>query len=284
MFRDNALEQDLTLDGLHPTEASRVFQELSEYLGQPIEQIAEEYWRYRRTEDVAAQAVVAVATDAGPIMAYYQATPHYLYELSYWEASRDKQAWFDVLARACRQLGLQRVLDYGGGVGGSCLALRRRGIACDYVDVQGKTFEYARWRFARHGVAPRMFNILEGWPPVGYQAVTTWDVLEHVFDLDDTIRNFRRVLEPGGYVLSKSTFAEPDGGHLHIHLAKHKPYADVRRLNDLFGQHGFRFIGQLKPSRASRLLRQGGVPHAVVGIAVRPKLKHGGNFLVHQAV
>lgn len=259
-----------------------MFGDLTTYLGQPIEAIAQQYWRYRETGDVQAQERVARADTETPIMAYYQSTPHYLYELSYWEASREKQAWFQVLARACRRYGLRRVLDYGGGVGGACLFLRRHGFACDYLDVAGKTFEYAGWRFARHGATAVQFNILEGWPPAPYDAVMAWDVLEHVFDLEDTVRRIAGLLRPGGWFLSKSTFADASAGHLHIHLAKHMRYGDVRTLNAMFGRQGLAFVGQLKPNRLSRLLRAVGWRHAVAGIRIKPRLKHGGNFLVHE--
>jgi hypothetical protein len=44
---------------------------------------------------------------------------------------------------------------------------------------------------------------------------------------------------------------------------------------------GFRFLGQVKPSRLSRILRRVGLQEAVAGVRVANKLKHGGNFLAH---
>jgi len=283
-FRDARLDQELLLGGADPKVAEPVFGDLVAYLGRPIEDIAEEYWRYRTTDDVPAQERVARATDEAPVMAYYQSTPHYLYELSYWEASYDKQAWLRVVAKACRKYRLTRVLDYGGGVGGACLFLRAQGIACDYLDVAGKTYEYAAWRFQRRGVPIKMFDVLTGWPTEPYDAVMAWDVLEHVFDLEATMAHVAEVIRNGGWLLSKSTFADANGGHLHIHLAKHACYQDVGRFNQLVLPYGYRYVGQLKPNRLSRLLRAGGARYAVAGIRITPRLKHGGNFLVHERV
>jgi hypothetical protein len=106
-------------------------------------------------------------------------------------------------------------------------------------------------------------------------------VLEHIFDLDQAIAGVARLLAPTGHFLSKSTFAEADSQHLHIHLAKHAPYADVRRFNELMDRHRFGYRGQLKPNRLSRLLRACGLRYTVAGIRISPRLKHGGNFLVH---
>ncbi len=272
--------------GPHPQAAPVVLAELTAYLHQPLERIAEDYWRYHQGADLEAQRRVGEATDAATVLQYYTQTPHYLYELSGWEASREKQAWCAVVAAACRCYGLRRVLDVGGGVGGLTLYLNRCGIRCDYLDVKGKTFDYAAWRFARHGLDVLMFDVLSAdrRPRGPYDAIVTWDVLEHIFDLEDAIHHIALWLRPGGWFLSKSTFATGDGRHEAIHLAQHVRYGDVRLLNELMNRHDLRFIGQLKPNRLSRLLRACGVPYAVAGIRVAPRLKHGGNFLIHERV
>ena len=115
-----------------------------------------------------------------------------------------------------------------------------------------------------------------------YDAVIAWDVLEHLYDLDGTIRRIADLLRPAGWFISKSTFATAGGQHEAIHLAQHARYADVKQLNELVGRSGFKFLGQLKPNRLSRVLRTCGFRYAVAGIRIAPRLKHGGNFLVHE--
>lgn len=286
-FRDARFDADFpSWGGPHPSAASAVFADLTAYLRQPFEAVADDYWRYHQGVDLEAQRRVGEASDAATVLQYYTQTPHYLYELSSWEASREKQAWFAVVAAACRRYGLRRVLDVGGGVGGLTLYLNRRRIRCDYLDVKGKTFDYAAWRFARHGLDVAMFDVLSAnrRPRGPYHAIVTWDVLEHIFDLEGAIRDIALWLRPGGWFLSKSTFATLDGRHEAIHLARHARYGDVRALNALMERHGLRFVGQLKPGRFSRLLRACGLPFAVAGIRIVPRLKHGGNFLVHERV
>lgn len=282
-FRDRRLEQELHLDGLHPRASCEVFGDLTAYLHAPIEAIVQRYWAYREGEDVEAQRRVAQAKNETDVLAYYAATPHYLYELSYWEASKDKQAWFQVIARACRRYRLARVVDVGGGVGGLCRYLRSHGIACDYLDVAGNTFTYATWRFRCRQLPVQAFDVLKGWPAgQSYDAVTAWDVLEHIFDLEGAVEKIAGLLRPGGWFMSKSTFAVEGAHHLDIHLAKHTAYADVKRLNEMFSRFGLTFQGQLKPGRCSRLLKTIGLPHVVADIRIAPRLKHGGNFLVHE--
>ncbi len=284
VFRDEALEKELQLSRLHPKTAPSVFDDLTAYFKQPIDSVAAEYWRYRRNEDVQAQQKVATATTEDPIHAYYAQTPHYLYELSYWEASPEKQAWFSVLYRAFRRLGLKRIVDFGGGVGGLSVYMASRGLECTHVDVPGKTRDYAAWRFARRNLKVAVLDATrpEGWPKAQRDAVVAYDVLEHLFDLEGAVANIAGLLRPGGYFLNLSTFANTCEGHEHIHLAKHACYHDIKRFNAMICERGFRFVGQLKPSGLSRLLRKCGVKNAVVGARIVPKLKHGGNFLVHQ--
>ncbi len=284
IFRDPRLEAEFpSWGGLHPQAAPAVFQDLTTYLQQSLEQIAARYWVYRTTEDLAAQARVAQATDAATVDAYYAVTTHYLYELSYWEASREKQGWFRVLTLAARTYGLNRILDFGGGVGGLSLFLSACGVQCGHLDVPGRTSEYAAWRFARHerSIAIHDATRTATLPHSTYDAVVAWDVLEHMFDLDEALRSVTTLLRPGGWFLSNSTFADAGGNHLHIHLAKHATYADVREFNQLLARHRSQYQGQLKPNRLSRLLRACGMPHAVAGIRLAPRLKHGGNFLAH---
>jgi 2-polyprenyl-3-methyl-5-hydroxy-6-metoxy-1,4-benzoquinol methylase len=284
-LRDPGLDREIQLDGLDPNAAQTAFADLTRYLGQPIEQIRQEYWRHRQHEDAQAQRRVAHATQEAEVLAYYQQTPHYLYELSYWEASAAKQSWFRVAALTCRKFGLRRVLDFGGGVGGLSLYLRARGIECDHLDVPGKTFEYAGWRFASQALPVRRLEATrrKAWPSGAYDAVIAWDVLEHLFDLDAAMDQIAGLLREGGRLISKSSFADAQSQsqHCHIHLAQHEPYGDVPTFNKLCARHHLDFVGQLKPNPLSRLLRRVGCSHAVTGIRVSPRQKHGGNFLIH---
>lgn len=284
VYSDPKMDKELHLSGIDPKAETRVFSDLTEYQSAELNNIASEYWRYRENEDVEAQERVAHAEDESVVHEYYSKTPHYLYELSYWEASVDKQAWFDVVLKACRKYNLNRILDFGGGVGGLTLHMRRNGIRCDHLDVPGKTREYATWRFKKHGFDVEVLNAMDNtaWPWGQYDAVVAWDVLEHLFDLEGAIENINKLLRPGGWLIEKSTFAVEEGHHEHIHLAQHACYHDLDLFDKLLSDRGLKFVGQLKPDRVSRMLRSLGMKHAVSGIRIKNKLKHGGNFLVHE--
>ena len=279
-WRDLELEKELTVDGLDEPAACRAFGHLSRYLQKPIPEIAAVYWQQKKTADVEAQRRAAQGRSSEEVDRYYAETPQYLYELSYWEATRDKQKWFEVLRQACRKSGRRKVLDFGGGVGGLTLALRSGGIECDHLDVPGNTLTYAGWRFKQEGFPARTWKAGETLPRETYDAVIAWDVFEHLYNLEETLGRIRDLLRPGGWLVSKSTFSESEQHH--IHLEKNRIYDDIRVWNRLLDSQGFDYIGQLKPGPLSRLLEKTTGWSRPLGIRIVAKLKHGGNFLIHE--
>ena len=279
-WRDPELEKELSVEGLDGPAAQRAFTHLTAYLQKPLPEIAAVYWEQKRSSDVEAQRQAAQGRSASEVNRYYEQTAQYLYELSYWEATRDKQKWFEVLRQACRKFKRLNVLDFGGGVGGLTLALRRGGIACDHLDVPGNTLSYARWRFDREGSPARTWKATEPSPRENYDAVFAWDVFEHLYDLESTLDRIRGMLRPGGWLVSKSTFSESEQHH--IHLEKNWIYDDIGMWNRLLAGKGFEYVGQLKPGPVSRLLEKSIGWHRPFGIRIVPRFKHGGNFLVHE--
>ena len=279
-FRDLPLEEVLMLQGVVPTASRIALGNLERFTGRPVSELAEGYWQSRNTSDRKAQDHVAASTDEATVLDYYRGTQQYLYELTYVEGSIKRQGWLRVLERACWRFGLRHVLDLGGGIGSVSLYLEQRGIRCDYVDVPGKTFDYAAWRFAQHGLNVAMFDATQTWPAGPYDAVIAWDVLEHLRGMEEKVGWIAERLRPGGLLIHWSTFTECEG----VHLPENMRYGDVRRYDALLQQQGFRYTGQLKPSQLSRLLRQWGWRTATLGIRINPRLKFSGCFLIHERV
>ncbi len=264
-------------EAVDPDVMRLVQEDLEAFLGQPIEEIARQWWDQREETERQEHAALEHATDERAIHAFYAATDRYLYELGYWEAQRDKQREFTKLWLACQRFGVRRVLDFGGGVGGLSLFLVPRGIACDYHDLPGRTFECARFRFQRRGLTIPMWRTLEELPCAAYDAIVSYDVFEHLFDLEGACRRLAQSLRPGGWLITKSTFS--GGG---AHLEKNFKYADMRVYNAMLARCGLAYRGRLKPDWRSELLRGLGYRYTVLGIRISPLVKYGGNFLLHQ--
>lgn len=114
------------------------------------------------------------------IIKYYQANPFYIFSLPYWHMSRAQRKFRREIIKFSRG----RVLDYGGGVGDLSLALAQTGLSVTYVDVAGKTFEFAKWFLSRRGF--RDITMLDStkdeekiWDRK-YETIVCIDVIEHV--------------------------------------------------------------------------------------------------------
>ena len=252
--------------------------DLERYTGRPIAELAGAYWRDREGADLLAQNRVAAAEQEAVVVDYYRDTGQYLYELTYVEGSVKRQGWLQVIERLCRRHGVRLALDVGGGIGTVSLHLGRRGIACEHLDVPGKTFDYAAWRFRAHQVPVAMHEATQPWPLGPYDAVIAWDVLEHLKHLEEKIGWLARSLRPGGLLLHWSTFTECEG----VHLPENHQYGDITRYDALLQRCGFRYQGQVKPGRLSRALRRLGWKTATLGVRLSPRLKFGGGFLLHR--
>jgi SAM-dependent methyltransferase len=114
------------------------------------------------------------------IMQYYQVNPFYIFSLSYWHMSREQRQFRREIIRFSKGW----VLDYGGGVGDLSLALAQTGLSVTYVDVGGKTFDFAKWFLALRGFADIL--LLDAtkdeeriWVRK-YETIVCIDVIEHI--------------------------------------------------------------------------------------------------------
>ena len=87
------------------------------------------------------------------------------------------------------------LLDYGCGTGAFAAAMRDAGWNVTALEPDATARENAQ---SLHGLRPGEPGDLERLEDSSLDAVTLWHVLEHVHDLQGTLRQFRRVLRPGG--------------------------------------------------------------------------------------
>jgi SAM-dependent methyltransferase len=87
----------------------------------------------------------------------------------------------------------ERILDYGAGSGVLVSELRNRGLACDGFEFAESAREYC---LANRGYSLK--SNLQAVPDGYYQAVTMIEVIEHLTDLTNTLKEIYRVLAPGG--------------------------------------------------------------------------------------
>ncbi|NTU78097.1 MAG: methyltransferase domain-containing protein [Chloroflexales bacterium] len=125
-----------------------------------------------------------------------------------------------MLAGAAGPMAGLRLLDLGAGMGGFAVAAALAGArvsACEYNPAYCRIIGL---RAARHGLPLPVFNAAGEalpFPDAAFDAVTAWDVLEHVQDPARMLRELARVLRPGGHALitaiNRRAWVDP---HYHI--------------------------------------------------------------------
>lgn len=252
--------------------------ELEDYLGCSIADISRDYWQAKDISNKDLQDKIEQASSQEDIVDYYRQTSPYLNIFN--ESSMFSVEESRKLFLACKKFGISCLLDYGGGAGGLCIYLNARGIRCDYLDIPGKTFEFARWRFKKRQMDVRMLDALDkDLPQSKYEAVVAWDVLEHIFDTDNALKDINRLLKKGGLFINRSTFS--GGG---VHLKKNEIYQDMHIFNCLLEKSGFRYLGRLKSDYLSQALKSLGFRHYLGGVRISKRMKYGGNFLIYKKV
>lgn len=256
---------------------SAVSRELEEFTSSDIHTLESEFKEEIRNMDGIDFSVLK----RGELLDFYKRTNHYLYELASWDASKEKQVEFKKIYYFCRKFKIKKVLDYGGGVGGLTIYLSQRGIHCDYLDVGGITHNFARWRFSKRGLTGVKDIDITKYNPQDissiYDLIFAYDVLEHIYDIGEAVRNISLFLKEGGFFVCRAIFA---GGGLH--LAKNEFYQDFSTFNALLKSNGLDYIGRIKPCLATAALELLGLRNALLGIRINKRLKSGGNFLVYK--
>jgi SAM-dependent methyltransferase len=116
------------------------------------------------------------------------------------------------------------VLDFGCGPGGETRWLAARVRSVIGVDIDPDAIAQARAHAAPN---TRFVESLADVPDASVDAIVSTNVFEHVMDLPATFRALRRVLRPGGHLISEwgPLFYSPFGYHLR--WACQVPYAHL---------------------------------------------------------
>lgn len=137
------------------------------------------------------------------------------------------------------------VLDVGCGAGGFLRAAKRSGLNAVGLDVSSDAAEICR----RDGLSAQAGDFLTYGEPASYDAITMWDVLEHLRDPIAFLRRIDLLLRPGGVFLSKT----PTFGALSVALADRVP----RLRGVLLGAPGH--VQYYTPHSLQTLVERGGL-------------------------
>jgi tetratricopeptide (TPR) repeat protein len=110
------------------------------------------------------------------------------------------------------------ILDYGSGIGTHGFHFLRQGHRVTFADLPSPHFEYVRWQAARLDLAAEFVEAADAGalPGQTFDAVFCFDVLEHVVEWRETIRNLARLLKPDGKLFVIVSFREFEAHAIHI--------------------------------------------------------------------
>jgi SAM-dependent methyltransferase len=97
----------------------------------------------------------------------------------------------------------QAVLDLGCGSGYGAAHLAQTARSVDGVDVSAEAIDFARKRYSRPNLVYQKIDpdVALPFPDAVFDVVLSFQVIEHVVDVDGYLREAYRVLRPGGYLI-----------------------------------------------------------------------------------
>lgn len=147
------------------------------------------------------QNIDASCPDA--LTAFYRDQFVEAYELAHWHAgllSGQPPLHYPWASAVARHLRMVRALDFGSGIGSGSLCLASVGCEVHSADIAVQLLSLVDFRMTKHGYGALTVDLARGSRPHRnhYDLITCFDVLEHVPDQLEKIRELTGYLRPGG--------------------------------------------------------------------------------------
>ena len=141
--------------------------------------------------------------------------------------------------------GIQRWLDVGCSAGFVVKAATEAGLAAHGVDIESSGIAYGRDTLGLQHLAEGLLHE-QAYPSGHFDAISAYDVIEHVPDLNAFVAELKRILHGDGVI----EIGTPDIGHWRVPRAldtwnefkpsEHLYYFNRRTLGQLLGNNGLR--------------------------------------------
>jgi SAM-dependent methyltransferase len=190
---------------------------------------------------------------------FYVDNELYIFDLMNWHTLLDNYEplkYVDALLMA-QKSGAITYLDYGAGVGSGAILFAKNGLKSYAADISIPNMEFMRWRFRKRGLDIKIIDLNREKLPAGiFDFATAFDVLEHVPDPVENIREIRDSLAARGRFATHLNFHVDDERPMHVIHSPHFMYGRVRALGFSWDHMGkVLVLGKVERSKlANRIL------------------------------
>ncbi len=224
--------------------------EIAEYLGKSSEELKKEleavsekfggFGKYVKVTEEEWNSKKIDQENAQEVLSFYAQTKNYIPELMIISASEDKQRLRRFVAAYCLKERIKKILDFGSGSGEDSIIASLNGMDASAADVEGKTFDFAKWRFKKYGVNVKTISVKDDKPlSEKYDAITCFEVLNHVPNPERVLKHFHDSLKERGLLFITSRFK----GNYSLSLKKNEKYHEI--FDDFVKSKGFELINKV---------------------------------------
>lgn len=192
----------LTMD-THTAPHDAVVAELSEYFHMPPDEVRQ---RCLHWEDDSVQEWQSRdrSTPEG-LLDFYQTQTSWIFDTMWYHADQyvgTVHAESVDIALGMRHLQPGHHLDFGAGPGSSSLFFHKLGWQVSLADISTSFQDFTKWRLQKHGVPATFYDTSkDDFPPDAFDLITAFDVMVHVPNVTDTLKQLHRALKLGGYLI-----------------------------------------------------------------------------------
>jgi 2-polyprenyl-3-methyl-5-hydroxy-6-metoxy-1,4-benzoquinol methylase len=204
--------------------------EAAEYLGLSLEETLQRIEKSGTDFPEEWNRMVTDPSDTGQLIRFYNESKTELFEQIAWHSTEQIHHRSLVCADLASTLPGREFLDYGSGIGSNALMFGLAGFRVTLADIADPLRNFAKWRCERRGIPVRTLDLKhERLEPARYDVVTCFDVLEHVADPLNAVRQMRDSLRVGGVFFLYAPFGfDPDRP---MHVVHDDPVsANIRAL------------------------------------------------------
>jgi 2-polyprenyl-3-methyl-5-hydroxy-6-metoxy-1,4-benzoquinol methylase len=142
----------------------------------------------------------------------------YLFELATWHLTSTDYIGDTLRLIADRAQG--RVLDFGGGIGTHAIAAALcPGVSqVVYCDINPINYNFVKHRIRQLGLESKISCCTELAPTETFDTINCFDVMEHLPDPSDRLRQFHQMLAPTGRLVTNWYFSKGSNHEFPFHL------------------------------------------------------------------